>query len=64
MGYYILYPESRAGLVRVVTRKPKVKVKGYGFAEGPLLTIRGVVRRLNAMGVPMVNRPLGLRQLK
>ncbi len=60
MAWYILYPKSWAtSPKRVALRKtkPLKPVKGYGFAEGPLATLKDVSHRLNAMNVPASKRP-------
>ena len=63
MAYYILYPSRTGGkkLVKLVTKKPEKPVKGYGFAEGPLRTLKDVEYRLNAMNKPNSQRPLKVR---
>jgi len=61
MSWYILYPKSwAANKNRVSLRKtkPLKPVSGYGFAEGPLATLKDVSHRLNAMGVPTSKRPM------
>ena len=61
MSWYILYPKSwTTGRKRVALRKtkPLKPVSGYGFAEGPLATLKDVSYRLNAMGVPESKRPV------
>ncbi len=58
MAWYILYPKSGTKK-RVALRKtkPLKPVSGYGFAEGPLKTLKDVTHRLNAMNVPASKRP-------
>ena len=60
MSWYILYPKSGGKKKRCALRKTKpVKpVSGYGFAEGPLKTLKDVEHRLNAMNVPVSKRPM------
>jgi len=60
MAWYILYPHSRSNKKRCVIRKtkPEKPVSGYGFAEGPLVTLKDVSHRLNAMNVPASKRPM------
>ncbi len=61
MSWYILYPASWAtSNKRVALRKtkPLKPVSGYGFAEGPLKTLKDVSYRLNAMNVPASKRPV------
>ena len=60
MSWYILYPKSGGTKKRVALRKtkPKKPVSGYGFAEGPLATLKDVSHRLNAMNVPDSKRPM------
>lgn len=60
MSWYILYPHSRGNKKRVALRrtKPLKPVSGYGFAEGPLKTLKDVSHRLNAMNVPASKRPM------
>ena len=64
MAYYIEYPKSKVVSVRVVTKKPVEKIGSrWGFAEGPLKTIKAVVHRLNAMGVVNKRRPVKYREV-
>jgi len=60
MSWYILYPKSSGTKKRCVLRKtkPLKPVSGYGFAEGPLATLKDVSHRLNAMGVSESRRPM------
>ncbi len=61
MSWYILYPKSGAtSNKRCALRKakPLKPVSGYGFAEGPLKTLKDVSHRLNAMNVPASKRPM------
>ena len=60
MAWYILYPHSRGNKKRCALRKtkPEKPVSGYGFAEGPLATLKDVSHRLNAMNVPDSRRPM------
>jgi len=60
MSWYILYPKSGGAKKRCALRKtkPLKPVSGYGFAEGPLATLKDVSHRLNAMGVPESRRPM------
>lgn len=64
MAWYILYPKSgtkkRASLRK---SKPMKPVKGYGFAEGPLPTLKDVSHRLNAMNVGKARRPIRRRKI-
>lgn len=57
MAYYILYPKDKRKNVRVVVKRPVRAWKNYGFAEGPLSTIKAVKQRLNAMNISNFNRP-------
>ncbi len=59
MAWYILYPKSGTKK-RVALRKakPMKPVSGYGFAEGPLRTLKDVSHRLNAMNIPDSKRPM------
>lgn len=61
MTYYILYPKNQANKIKVITHKPTRPWKGYGFAEGPLRTIKDVAHRLNAMGIVGSRRPRKFR---
>ena len=66
MSWYILYPKSWATSNRRVSlrkTKPAKPVAGYGFAEGPLGTLKDVSHRLNAMGVPASKRPMRRERL-
>ena len=58
--WYILYPKSGGTKKRCALRKtkPLKPVSGYGFAEGPLATLKAVSYWLNAMGVPASKRPM------
>lgn len=58
--WYILYPRSGGTKKRCALRKtkPTKPVSGYGFAEGPLKTLKDVSHRLNAMNVPASKRPI------
>ncbi len=59
MAWYILYPKSGTkNRAKLRKTKPMKPVKGYGFAEGPLQTLKDVSHRLNAMGVPKDSRPM------
>jgi len=60
MSWYILYPKSGGTKKRCALRKakPLKPVSGYGFAEGPLTTLKAVSYRLNAMSVPASKRPM------
>jgi len=53
MSWYILYPRSGGTKKRCALRKtkPDKPVSGYGFAEGPLATLKDVSHRLNAMNI-------------
>ena len=60
MAWYILYPKRWASSKKrcaLRKTKPIKPVAGYGFAEGPLATLKDVSHRLNAMNVPSANRP-------
>ncbi len=59
MAYYILYPRTVKEHVKVVNTKPTPAQyqKKYGFAEGPLRTLRAVAVRLNMMNIPNSRRP-------
>lgn len=61
MSYYILYPKDRNAKVKVIGHKPQRPWKNYGFAEGPLRTIKDVTHRLNAMGITGNRRPVKFR---
>lgn len=60
MAWYILYPHLRGTKKRVALRKtkPEKPVSGYGFAEGPLATLKDVSHRLNAMNITESKRPM------
>ena len=60
MSWYILYPKTSGTKKRCALRKvkPIKPVSGYGFAEGPLKTLKDVSHRLNAMNVPASRRPM------
>ena len=60
MSWYILYPKSGGTKKRATLRKtkPLKPVSGYGFAEGPLATLKDVSHRLNAMNVGEARRPM------
>jgi len=60
MSWYILYLKSGSTKKRCALRKtkPLKPVSGYGFAEGPLATLKDVSYRLNAMGVLESQRPM------
>jgi hypothetical protein len=63
MSWYILYPVVGAKVTRnarVALRKtkPLEPVRGYGFAEGPLKTLKDVSIRLNWMNIPASKRPI------
>lgn len=67
MAYYIMYPRGKSGAVKIATRKPSptrkaVELERFGFAEGPLKTIRSVKIRLNQMNIPNARRPVKFRQ--
>ncbi len=53
MAWYILYSKVEGTKKRAALRKikPLKLVSGYGFAEGPLATLKDVSHRLDAMGV-------------
>jgi len=59
MAWYILYSKygnkKRCALRKIKPLKP---VAGYGFAEGPLATLKEVSNRLNMMGVEASRRPM------
>ena len=57
MAYYILYPKDKRKKVRVVTKRPTRAWRNYGFAEGPMGTIKDVKHRLNQMNISNFNRP-------
>ena len=60
MPWYILYPKSGSRTKRCALRKtkPLKSVAGYGFAEGPLATLKDVSYRLNWMNIPAPRRPV------
>ncbi len=59
MSWYILYPKSGATKRAALRKtKPTKPVSGYGFAEGPLATLKDVSHRLNAMGIWESQRPM------
>lgn len=62
MSYYILYPKDKNAKVKVIDHKPLRPWKNYGFAEGPLRTLKDVGYRLNAMGITASRRPVKFRQ--
>jgi hypothetical protein len=60
MSWFILYPKSGGKKKRCALRKtkPLKPVAGYGFAEGPLATLKDVSHRLNWMNIPESKRPV------
>ncbi len=62
MAYYILYPKDKKAKVKVIDHKPQRPWKGYGFAEGPLKTLKDVGHRLNAMSIVASRRPVKFRK--
>lgn len=61
--YYILYPRSKTGSVKVWNKPPPTRaVTGYAFYEGPFRTIKAVTKRLNQMGIPSSKRPMKFRR--
>jgi len=62
MSYYILYPKSKKGKVKIVTKRPgRAYHSNYGFAEGSFKNLTEVKKRLNWMNVPVERRPKNCR---
>jgi len=65
MSWYILYPKLGGTKKRCTLRKtkPLKPVSGYGFAEGPLKTLKDVSYRLDAMNVTDNRKPMRQRRM-